>query len=323
MKENYESNIWDGVDIEDYQAVLKEMDKINDEAKANHRKFDQVFRILFNDRGKLLLLYNAISGKNYDNPNDLVINTLEDAVFIGMKNDISFIFASYMNLFEHQSTMNKNIPLRGFYYFADLYKSMYYGEMLHGSKRIRLETPQFIVFYSGDGNVPDRMEMRLSDSFKVKTDNPDVEVVAHIINISKGHNVELASKCKPLEEYSEFVRRIRKATHGVSKDTLAVISYKVISECIRDGILAEILTKERVRVMSSVLGEFDWDRYVALERSDSFDAGREVGIQQGIQQGSEAGKVKTLIELVNEGLLDISTGAKKAGMKVEEFEKLL
>lgn len=127
------------------------------------------------------------------------------------------------------------------------------------------------------------------------------------------------SKCKPLEEYSEFVRRIRKATHGVSKDALAVISYKVISECIRDGILAEILTKERVRVMSSVLGEFNWDRYVALERSDSFDAGREIGIQQG----SEAGKVKTLIELVNEGLLDISTGAKKAGMKVEAFEKLV
>lgn len=85
MKENYESNIWDGVDIEDYQAVLKEMDKINGEAKANHRKFDQVFRILFNDRDKLLLLYNAISEKNHDNPNDLVINTLEDAVFIEMQ----------------------------------------------------------------------------------------------------------------------------------------------------------------------------------------------------------------------------------------------
>lgn len=301
MKENYEANIWDGVDIEDFQAVQAEMERISDEAKTNHQKFDHVFRILFNDKVKLLSLYNAISGKDYDNPDDLLINTLEDAVFIGMKNDISFILASYINLFEHQSTINKNIPLRGFYYFADLYKTMYYGEMLHKSMRIEIETPQFIVFYSGDEDVPDRREMRLSESFKVKAEEPDVEVVAHIININKGHNVELASKCKPLEEYSEFVRRMRKATRGVAKEELAVTSYKVITECIEDEILAEILKKERARVMSSVLGEFNFQKYVAIERSDSFDAGKEVGIEEGIEQGIKQGRVYTLFGFLKNG----------------------
>ena len=43
---------------------------------ANRRYKDTIFRMLFSDRRNLLELYNAVSGKNYDNADDLQIVTL-------------------------------------------------------------------------------------------------------------------------------------------------------------------------------------------------------------------------------------------------------
>ena len=79
-------------------------------AAEAHRNFkDTVFRTLFNDKKALLSLYNALNGTNHTDPEALEINTLERAIFIGVKNDISFVIDSQMTLFEHQSTFNANI----------------------------------------------------------------------------------------------------------------------------------------------------------------------------------------------------------------------
>ena len=43
-----------------------------------------VFAMLFGDRERLLKLYNAISGKNYQAPEELEINTLENAIYMGL-----------------------------------------------------------------------------------------------------------------------------------------------------------------------------------------------------------------------------------------------
>lgn len=66
-------------------------------------------------------LYNALNNTCYENPNDLEVNTLEDAVYLSMKNDISFLIGGTLNLYEHQSTYNPNMPLRGLIYLARLY----------------------------------------------------------------------------------------------------------------------------------------------------------------------------------------------------------
>ena len=76
---------------------------------------DSVFRMLFSNETALLSLYNALNGTNYTDPNDLEINTLEHAIYLGRKNDISFIIQSQMYLYEHQSTINPNIPLRNLF----------------------------------------------------------------------------------------------------------------------------------------------------------------------------------------------------------------
>ena len=88
--------------------------------RANKKYKDTVFRMLFSDRENLLSLYNAINGTTYENPEALEIVTLENAIYMGMKNDVSFLFAHYLNLYEAQSTSNQNMPLRGTIYFGDL-----------------------------------------------------------------------------------------------------------------------------------------------------------------------------------------------------------
>ena len=68
--------------------------------------------MLFSDRKNLLSLYNAINGTAYENADDLEIVTLENAIYMGMKNDLAFIIDTNLFLYEHQSTYNPNMPLR-------------------------------------------------------------------------------------------------------------------------------------------------------------------------------------------------------------------
>lgn len=83
-----------------------------------------MFRLLFNDRQNLLELYNCLNNTNYQNADNLIITTLDNAVFMKMKNDVSFIIDGNICLYEHQSAICPNMPLRGLFYLSDLYKTM-------------------------------------------------------------------------------------------------------------------------------------------------------------------------------------------------------
>lgn len=248
-------------------------------ATVNHQKYDHVFKIVFGERKELLSLYNALAGTDYTDPNMLEINTLEDAVYVGMKNDVSFIINDHLNLYEHQSTINPNMPLRGLFYMADILKTMYYDKLIYSKSRMDILTPTFIVFYNGLSVVPDNFELRLSNSFINKTDTPDLEVVAHVININYGHNTELYDKCQKLKEYAIFVEKIHTALTGVAKENQAVLLAKVIDECIEEHILEDILGKERKRIMETILSQFDADKYVDGVRKESFDEGFDKGVE--------------------------------------------
>ncbi len=82
----------------------------------NNKFKDVVFCKLFGFeeyKDNLLSLFNALNNAEYDNPDDLQINTIGNSVFMGMKNDLSCILDSYMELFEEQSTVNPNALVRG------------------------------------------------------------------------------------------------------------------------------------------------------------------------------------------------------------------
>ena len=158
---------------------------MNDEHK------DRVFKFLFgNPENKhwTLSLYNAVNGSSYSDPEEIQFNTIEDAVYLGMKNDVSFIILNEMNLWEHQSTFNPNMPMRFFLYAAKLYEkyiasSEYYA---YSSTLQSVPRPKCICFYNGTKEQPEREVLKLSDAFGGEG---DIEVKVTMLNINYGKSL--------------------------------------------------------------------------------------------------------------------------------------
>ena len=185
-----------------------------DRQKINRKYKDRLFRFVFQDKQDLLELYNAINGTDYQNTEDLKITTLEDVLYLGMKNDLSFLLGASMNLYEHQSTWNENMPLRGLLYFAELYQNYLEenGYRLTGTgRRLPLPFPRYVVFYNGTKEEPDQTQLLLSDAFPKQDSGklPCLECRAEILNINRGHNQAIMNHCRRLKEYSEFIEEIR------------------------------------------------------------------------------------------------------------------
>lgn len=133
---------------------------------ANRNYKDTVFRMLFSDKKNLLSLYNAVNSRDYTNPDDLEIVTLENAIYMGMKNDLAFIIDTNLYLYEHQSTYNPNMPLRDLFYISSEYQKMLDQKSLYSSSLQKIPTPNFIEFYNGSDPVCDVFEHRLSSAFE-------------------------------------------------------------------------------------------------------------------------------------------------------------
>ncbi len=225
---------------------------------------DGIFRIVFREKENLLSLYNAVSGTSYDNPEDLIIYTLEDAVYMGIRNDTGFLLHTQLGLYEHQSTLCYNMPLRGLQYFAAMYRAYVEanGYDPHRRKVIPLPVPQYIVFYNGEEKSRESWKMKLSDAFILpegQEDNgrstllsslsapgaPALECTALVLNINYGKNRELMKKCEKLGEYAQFVACMRRHMKGktTEKEKLEAVN-AAVDECIREGILKDILFKQ-------------------------------------------------------------------------------
>ena len=112
----------------------------------------RMFEMIFSDKKELLELYNAINGTSYTNPEELVVNTLENAIYMAMHNDVSFLIDKRLNLYEHQSTYSPNLPLRFLFYVADVYSDFTKEMNLYGRKAVKIPTPHFIIFIMGRKN---------------------------------------------------------------------------------------------------------------------------------------------------------------------------
>ncbi len=270
---------------------------------------DGIFRIVFREKENLLSLYNAVSGTSYSNPEDLIIYTLEDAVYMGIRNDTGFLLHAQLGLYEHQSTLCYNMPLRGLQYFAAMYRAYVKtnGYDPHRRKVILLPVPQYIVFYNGEEKRRESWEMKLSDAFlfpegQENSDRstllsslaalgaPSLECTALVLNINYGKNRELMEKCEKLGEYAQFVACMRRHMKGktTEKEKLEAVN-AAVDECIRKGILKDILMKNRAEVVAMSFWEYDAERHLKIEKEDSYNDGFQDGIKQGIKQGIERG----------------------------------
>lgn len=97
-----------------------------------------VFEMVFREKPALLNLYNAVNGTDYRDSEALTVNTLENAIYANIQNDVSFLIDSGLHLYEHQSTRNPNMPLRFLMYAADLYSVPAKDRNQYGTRLIPL-----------------------------------------------------------------------------------------------------------------------------------------------------------------------------------------
>ena len=283
----------------------------NIQGNRNHK--DSLFRKVFRKKSDLLALYNAINGTNYDNEADLEINTLDNALYMTVKNDVSYIVGCTMNLYEHQSSYNPNMPLRGLIYFATLYNSYTDQRKLNlfSSTLQKIPTPQFVVFYNGLKNEPDRQILRLSDAFQTKGGCLECEAV--MLNINYGKNFELMEKCRRLEEYAIFIATVREYAAD-KKRILSEAITLAIDACIEKGILLDILTAERTEVFMYILESFDKELYERDLKQNAYD--------DGVKDG-EINKLFSQVKIKLEKGKTVEQIADELEETVESIDKLI
>lgn len=248
---------------------------------------DRIFRMIFKDKENLLELYNAVNGTDHQNPEDMTVTTLKNAIYISMKNDLSFILYDYLSLYEHQSTRNPNMPLRNLFYITSVYSNLLRNQNLHGARLVQIPNPKFVVFYNGTDPMPERMEQKLSEAYFHHTEEPEPELRVTVLNVNLGHNRELAEKCRALGEYMQFVDRIRKHRQNYSLESALEIT---MEECIREGVLKDFLEQNRAEVRNVGIFEFDEEQFIRMEREYAWELGH--------AEGMEAGRRENLIRQV-------------------------
>jgi len=235
---------------------------------------DRLYKMIFNDKSELLKLYNAINGTHYDDPAMLTITTLDNAIYMTMENDLSFIIDMRLALYEQQSTVNPNLPLRFLMYITDIYSAYTKDMNIYGSKKVQIPLPSFVIFYNGVKSQPDRTEFLLSELFHPTTDQPALELKAVMLNINKGHNQELMNACHTLRDYSEYVARIR--TYSAEMPLTDAVE-KAITECIHENILRDFLLKNRAEAKAMSIYEYDEEKTMRMFRKECYEDGERNG----------------------------------------------
>ena len=230
----------------------------------NRNYKDRLFIFLFGKEERkdfTLQLYNALNNTNYTNIDDLSFNTLENIIYIKMKNDVSFVINNQINVYEHQSSYNPNMPLRMLLYISDLYSKELISEYnsLYSSVQLKIKEPNFIVFYNGSERKEEKIIMKLSDMYEDRKNEAKLELKVTMLNINYGKNQDILSKCKPLEEYSYFVDEIRKA-HGTGANMAEAVE-GAIMKLPEDSIIQPLLWANRAEVIDMILEEYneEWE----------------------------------------------------------------
>ena len=282
----------------------------------NHK--DRLFRMIFREKKELLSLYNAVNGTSYTNAEELEIVTLENAIYMNMKNDLAFRVRKkrVIVLTEHQSTLNENMPLRFLMYLGRTYNQMMTTNAVYKERRIELDAPEFVVFYNGDRNQKEYWEMHLSDAFPegVKV---NIDLRVRVYNINYGKNSKLLQQTKLLSGYSYFVDKIKHLCKNGSELKEAIDT--AVRECIKEGVLTDQLTYLGSEVMGMFATEFDMDEAVKVWKEEAREEGLEEGREEGRKQGIREGR----LEGQSEGRLGIIKNYLENGGTVEQARELL
>lgn len=144
---------------------------------GNREYKSDVFSMLLEDPENALSLYNAMNDSDYTDPDMVEICTLDKGISLTVHNDASFVLDMHLSIYEHQSTICPNMPVRSLIYFTIILQDMLKNKNLYGRKLIKIPTPRFAVFYNGEEAQPEQYELRLSDAFEHPIEQPEIELV--------------------------------------------------------------------------------------------------------------------------------------------------
>ncbi|MBQ3316581.1 MAG: hypothetical protein IJG69_01385 [Spirochaetales bacterium] len=258
---------------------------------VNKEHKDRLFKYIFGRAEKkewLLSLYNAMNHSHHDNPEDITITTLEDVIYISMKNDLSFLIGNTMSFYEHQSTFNPNIPFRMFMYAGRVYSKLVKDKVnrisLYSSIPQIVPVPKLVCFYNGLRDIGESMVLRMSDVLP-EWNKADIDATVLMLNINWGRNKELMSSCRPLSEYSLFTADVRQLYSDTGDKDFAVET--AIRNLPEDSEIRAFMEENMAEVKEMCLTEYDDEKEKEILKEQYLEAGRKEGRSEGETIGAD------------------------------------
>jgi len=271
---------------------------------VNKKYKDSIFRKLFHQKKELLELYNALNDSYYTNEEELEIVTLDSCLYMSIRNDLAFILDLRLHLYEHQSTPCPNLPLRDLFYVAQEYRGIVDKKSLFSERAVKIPAPRFVVFYNGIEKQPERQMLKLSDLYQPMEIEPMLELQVLVLNINRGNNQWLKDRCKTLREYVQYVERIRYYRNEMKLSLQEAVELS-IDDCIREGVLAEFLSRNRMEAVMFSMYEHNEEeekrKYREAEREYARELGRNEGLELGRNEGLELGRNEGIAMGMEEG----------------------
>jgi hypothetical protein len=170
------------------------------------------------------------------------------------------------------------MPLRLLQYTANIYERLISlgNKNKYGITLIRLPVPKLVVFYNGLADQPEERTMNLSDAFaEAVRHEADISVRVRMININKGHSAGVVNNCKPLNEYTWLVDRIR--IYGSQMPLESAVDL-ALQEMPETYLIKPWLEANREGVKRMLLTEYDEAKTMELFKEE----GREQGFALGM-----------------------------------------
>ena len=291
-----------------------------EKAKVNREFKDGMFRTLFNDKEKMLELYNAVSDEQMgkDAIEDIEALTIETPLYIGSRNDLAFLIDGKSMFFcEQQSTKSGNMALRLSSYFGKTLDMMF-GSEIYGTRKLKMAPPSFFVLIFGDKNTPELQVEPLSKHFTENAPENSIELVVNVYNICYSENNRLLKRSKTLREYSMFISYVNEnLDKGMDLEDAVAASVKRAKS---EGILVDFLNKYAVEVEGMLTG-ITVEKYGEVMKKEGFEDGKAAGLEQGRNEGF----VESRLEMAKAMKADnkpVDEISKYTGLSAEELEKL-
>jgi predicted transposase/invertase (TIGR01784 family) len=264
---------------------------------------------------RLIEVYNAVHGTNYSKDTNIEINTLKNVFYRFMQNDVSFVIdGKLVVLVEHQSTRSNNLPIRFLEYITKVYEHMIDSRAYYKKSRLMLPRPEFIVFYNGKEEAPEKEIVNLSESY-YEGSGVHLELDVTIYNINRGMNREILEKSRALYEYATLTSKVRE--YEESGYTLEEAIEFTIKYCLEHDIMNTYLERHGSEIRSLLVHDYSFEEELEVAKEEA----EERGLERGREEGEIHGHLEDARRMKSDGM-EAALITKYTGLSIDEIAEL-